>query len=139
MIIIDAKNSILGRIATFAAKKALLGEEVAIVNCEKAMVTGTKENVLSKFKERRDMGNPQFGPYYPKTPEGIVKRAVRGMLPYKQHKGAVALKRVKVYEGIPENLKDKELIKVDGSSIAKVSDLKYGPVWKIAAHLGARK
>ena len=37
-MIIDAKNLVLGRMATVVAKEALLGEKIDIINCEKAVV-----------------------------------------------------------------------------------------------------
>ena len=45
-MIIDGTNLILGRIATFAAKKALEGEQVVIVNCESIVVTGGKKQTI---------------------------------------------------------------------------------------------
>ncbi len=38
-MIIDANNMILGRLASFAAKKALLGEKIDVINCEKAVIS----------------------------------------------------------------------------------------------------
>ena len=51
-MIIDASDMILGRLATYVAKKALLGEKVDIVNCEKAVITGNKKSVFEKYKKR---------------------------------------------------------------------------------------
>ena len=48
-MIINANNLIIGRIATKAAKASLLGEEVFILNCDKGVMTGSKQNVLAKF------------------------------------------------------------------------------------------
>ena len=67
-MIIDAKNMILGRIATVAAKQALLGEDVNVVNCELAVVSGRKKHVLEKYKKRENRGDPHHGPYLPKVP-----------------------------------------------------------------------
>ena len=41
-MIIDGNNLILGRVATIAAKRAMQGEPVVILNCEKMIVTGKK-------------------------------------------------------------------------------------------------
>ena len=43
-IVIDANELILGRLATQVAKKLLLGVEVQIINCEKAVISGTKKH-----------------------------------------------------------------------------------------------
>ena len=42
--IIDGKNAVLGRLASFAAKEALRGEEIVILNCEQIIITGNKRN-----------------------------------------------------------------------------------------------
>ncbi len=42
-IIINAENGSFGRVASFAAKQALLGNEVTVVNSEKAIITGNKK------------------------------------------------------------------------------------------------
>ena len=53
-IIIDANHGIFGRLCSFAAKKALQGDEVIIVNCEKAIITGNKKDVVKKYSELRE-------------------------------------------------------------------------------------
>ncbi len=109
MIIIDGTNKILGRLASIAAKLALNGEEVIIVNSEKILVSGvSKKNVENFFKEKRDRGDPYHGPFYPRYPDQIVKRVIRGMLPYKKERGKKALKRIKVYVGVPNEVEIKE-------------------------------
>jgi len=100
-MIINAKNASLGRLASFAAKKVLLGEEVIIVNCEQAIITGNKRRVIEEYKKRRKRGTPEKGPKFPSTPGRILKRAIRGMLP-KTNRGKELLKKVKCYNGVPE-------------------------------------
>ncbi|MCD6434356.1 MAG: 50S ribosomal protein L13 [Candidatus Diapherotrites archaeon] len=110
-MIINAEKLVLGRLASKAAKLALKGEEVTIVNAEKAVVVGNKNTIIEKFKKRIDLspkGNPRKGPKFPRTPDRILRRAIRGMLPYKKYRGKKAYRKVKVYIGIPEELKDKE-------------------------------
>jgi len=102
--IIDASGAILGRLASEVAKRALKGEEIIIINAEKAVISGNKEAVLEKYLHRRRIGNPKKGPFFPKRPDLIVKRAIRGMLPYKKKRGKEALKRIKVFIGVPEEL-----------------------------------
>ena len=102
--IIDASGAILGRLASEVAKRALKGEEIIIINAEKAVISGNKEAVLEKYLHRRRIGNPKKGPFFPKRPDLIVKRAIRGMLPYKKKRGKEALKRIRVFIGVPEEL-----------------------------------
>lgn len=125
MIVVDASNLILGRMATFVAKQALLGNEVRVINVEKAVVSGKKKFILSDIKNDMDRGTPAKGPFIPKTTDRYVRRVIRGMLPYKQPKGAEAYKRVMCYVGVPNELKDKETITVTGASVEKLPNLNY--------------
>ena len=106
MIVIDAKNLILGRFSTYVAKQALIGEEVRVINCEKAIVSGKKASSIRETQETANRGTPAKGPFIPKMADRYVRRVIRGMLPYKVHKGAVAYKRVLCYVGEPEEFKD---------------------------------
>jgi large subunit ribosomal protein L13 len=115
-MIIDAENLILGRMASFVAKKLLEGEDVIIVNAEKAVIIGNKDYLFKRYKQRRDradIANPRKGPHFPRSPEGIVRRAVRGMLPYKRERGKKAFKKLQVFRGIPEKYKKTEDVAVD--------------------------
>ena len=107
MIIIDAKDLIVGRFATFAAKQALLGNEIAIVNCEKAYLTGTPTHVLSEFRRKRVQGTWATGPFYHRQPDRLVRRMIRGMLPHKQEKGKSAYQRIMCYIGVPSDFKNR--------------------------------
>lgn len=98
-LIINAENLPLGRLSAFAAKQALYGNKVTIANCAKIIITGSKKDILKDYKQRRARGTPEKGPFFPKTIGGIVKRAVRGMLPYKKGKGAEAFKRIRYVKG----------------------------------------
>ena len=108
MAIIDADNAVLGRLASVVAKRLLNGEEIIIVNAEKAVIIGNKPYIIGKYKERRDIGSVRKGPYYPRMPDRILRRTVRGMLPMKKSHGKEAYRRLKVYMGIPRDLQGKE-------------------------------
>lgn len=136
-MIIDAKDQILGRIASFAAKRALLGEKVEIINCEKAIITGSKHDVLRKYKIRRRIGQPSKGPFFPRRPDLFVRRIVRGMLPHRKYRGKKAYSKIKCYIGVPENLKG-EKVKLNKAHISKLPSLKYMYIDEICSLLGAR-
>lgn len=137
MKIIDASNKILGRLATRVAKQLLLGETIVIVNSEKAVITGPKARVLSLYKQRRERGIPSRGPFFPKRPDMILKRTIRGMLPYKQEKGDLALKRLRCYISIPSEFEGKEFATIEGADIANSSSEKYVELATISKQLGA--
>lgn len=112
MLVIDADGAVMGRLASFVAKKLLEGEEIHIINAEKAIVTGDPKLVLEKYLIRIRRGNPHGGPFFPRQPHRILRRAIRGMIPYKKPEGRRALKRLKIYVGTPEEFKNKEVTKI---------------------------
>lgn len=137
-MIIDATDLILGRLAAFTAKKALLGEKIDIVNCEKAVVSGSKRDIIAKYKQKRARRTIRRGPFFPKTADRLVRRTVRGMLPYKQKKGSDAFKRVMCYKGIPESLSKEKIEIVKIANISKLPVFKYVKVGDICKELGAK-
>ena len=111
-MIIDGKDSVLGRLATFVAKSALEGENVDIVNAKDIVIIGNKDSILKKYLERRRIGTMAKGPFFPRDVKGIVRRAVRGMIRDKRAHGRDAFRRVKVFDGLPDELKDKEMVQI---------------------------
>jgi large subunit ribosomal protein L13 len=132
-VVVDARDCILGRVASEVAQRALAGESVAIVNAEHAVITGSEEDVMSVYRKRVDVGSDR-GPYYPKRPDRLFKRAVRGMLPYKKPKGREALERVRVYVGNPYD-EDGEVL--DGTSLDRLSNIKFISLGDVSEKLGA--
>lgn len=116
-MIVDGKNAVFGRMATHIAKKALLGEKIDIINCEKILISGKTEVVLAKYLRLKKMGTPKKGPFYSVNPEKFVKRLLRGMLPYKQAKGREAFERIKCYKGIPKEFEGKDFEKYGQSEL----------------------
>ena len=129
-LIINAENAVLGRMASYAAKQALLGKEVIIVNCDRAVVAGNEKEIIGRYKiKRRRGGSGLKGPLISAVPKKIVKRTIRGMLSYKQERGRSALKRIRCYDGIPKEYEGKEMIKAKGKSgmsIKKIAGLLGG-------------
>jgi len=132
MIIIDARGAVLGRMASETAKLLKSGEEVVIVNAEHAIVTGSPKQIVGKYLKRRRIGSPQHGPFFPKRPDLIVRRTVRGMMEYKKPSGRNAYKRLRVHIGLPDEFSGSET-----KSVA-VKDIKtdYIKVGELAKALG---
>ena len=103
--VIDATGLILGRMASVVAKRLLMGEHIVIVNAEKAVISGKKKAIVRRYKERLRIGHYRKGPYWPRRPDRIVWRTIRGMLPRYKEKGKRALKRLKVFIGVPGEFK----------------------------------
>ena len=138
-MIVNAKGLILGRLASKLSEKLLKGETIEVVNCEEALITGTKEFVLSRYKKKRDAAvhsNPNFGPKYPRRPDALLKKAVTGMLPKKTKRGSEAAKRLKVHIGEPKELnKENFVIVKEAKSQTNENTVSLGKISKL---LGAK-
>ena len=132
-VIVDAGDCILGRVASHVAQRALDGETIAVVNAERAVITGREEQILEKFEKRRDVGSDR-GPAYPKQPDRIFKRSIRGMVPHKKPRGQEALSNVRVYLGNPYD-EDGEVL--EGTSLDRLSNIKFVSLGEISDYLGA--
>jgi large subunit ribosomal protein L13 len=103
-VIVDAANLVVGRMASNVAKLLLEGRRVVVVNAEKALISGSRTNIVSKQMARLKIGsivNPKYNPHRFKEPHRMLGRIIRGMLPRKKPRGADALKRLRVYVGTP--------------------------------------
>ncbi|CAJ0937944.1 unnamed protein product, partial [Mesorhabditis belari] len=106
-LVIDAKDHLLGRLASVTAKQLLNGQKVVIVRSELITISGnfhrSKLKYLSFLRKRLNV-NPSRGPYHFRLVYGFAKifwRTVRGMLPHKSNRGQLALQRLKAFEGCP--------------------------------------
>ena len=107
MIVVNAENAVMGRLAADVAKLLLTGESVNVVNAEKAVISGEPKVTIAKYRNRRtqkDKANPEHSPYLSRRPDFFVKRIIRGMLPFKNPRGRYAFKHLKVYMGVPEGV-----------------------------------
>jgi len=103
-VIIDARGHLLGRLASVVAKQLLEGQRIVVVRCEEINVSGL--HIRNKYKflrylDKRRSTNPSRGPYHQRAPSKIFWKTVRGMLPHKMPRGALALSHFKVFEGVP--------------------------------------
>ncbi|WP_436935514.1 50S ribosomal protein L13 [Halovenus marina] len=130
--VVDASDCILGRVASQVAERVLDGERVAVVNAEQSVITGREEQIKEKYLDRRSHGSDR-GPYYPKRPDRIFKRSIRGMLPYKKPRGREAFENVRVYVGNPYD----EAERLDGTSLDRLSKIKFTSLGEVSESLGA--
>jgi len=107
----NAEDKILGRLASTVAKQLLSAKKagddtrVIIVNAEKAIVSGKRSSVMSDYRQKYELNHARKGPFFPRMPDQILKRTVRGMLPYqKNSSGRGALKALRVEIGTPSDL-----------------------------------
>jgi len=132
MIVIDGKDAVLGRLASYAAKQSLKGEEVAIVNCEEINISGNKKMIEAGFVDKRSrIGHSKRDPNHPRTDEKIVKRVIRGMLPdHRLGRGKQAFKRIKCYKGLPKEFEEAKKITMANNKLMKSSKVKEFSKWK---------
>uniref|UniRef100_A0A182M3B8 Large ribosomal subunit protein uL13 n=1 Tax=Anopheles culicifacies TaxID=139723 RepID=A0A182M3B8_9DIPT len=103
-ILIDGRGHLLGRLASVVAKQILTGNAVVVVRCEGLQLSGhffrNKIKFLAYLRKRCNV-NPARGPFHFRAPSRMLWKAIRGMVPHKTKRGQNALRRLKVYEGIP--------------------------------------
>ena len=126
-IIIDSSELVLGRLCTYAAKQAILGKSIEIVNCEKAVIMGTKSSILEKYKTRFSRGTHVKGPFFYRKPDFFVKRVIRGMITYKRGRGKEALKSIKCYIGVPETLSGQKFLTFEDKNVNSRNSLRECP------------
>jgi len=136
MKIIDASECIMGRLASSVAKSLLNGEEIHIINAENAVISGSKDMVFGEYISKRDLNHPRKGPYYPRMPHMMLKRAVRGMIPYQKPKGREAFKRLKVDVGIPLSLQKEKTETIEKAKMKNTT--KYIRLGDVSKNLGAK-
>ena len=134
-VIIDANGATLGRLSTDAAKRLLNGEEIAIVNSEKAIISGKKIAIKNRYNKKREVGTYRKGPFFPRMPDMIVKRTIRGMVPYQTPHGRAAFKRLKCYIGVPKEFEGK---KFENIKEAEKQPVDYVTVEELSRSLGAK-
>ncbi len=133
--LVNADGLILGRMASKVAKRLLNGEKVIIVNAEKAVLSGKKKSKVAEAKKFLEVGAPMKGPFHYRRPDRILRKTVRGMLPFKQPKGKQAYKKLKVFIGVPEDLKDQQMITLKEAQAAKLK-VPYFTLAELAKEIG---
>ncbi len=137
-IIVDATGHIAGRLCSYVAKLLLNGNYVVIVNAEKAFISGNRSSVIDewhRFLEISSVVHPKHGPFHPRRPDNIMRRMVRGMLPRKRPKGISAMKRLRVYIGVPEEYAEMEFKVFDDAKIRKPESF-YISIYDLARSIG---
>mgnify|MGYP001993055524 FL=1 len=146
-MVYDATDKILGRLASQVAKEMISArksgrqQRVIIINAEDAIVSGPRTKVLGDYRAKYNLNHARKGPFFPRMPDKIIKRTVRGMLPYqKNSSGRGALRDLRVMIGTPQNLSLEEL--PDGhewgptENIVRDTPNKYVRLGEISSHLG---
>ncbi|MEK6895753.1 MAG: 50S ribosomal protein L13 [Nanoarchaeota archaeon] len=125
--IIDGTGAVLGRLASFAAKEVLRGEDIIVLNSEKIIITGNKKDIKETYKRKRGkVGTIQVGPKVSRRADLLIKRTIRGMLPgHKKGRGREAYKKIRCYVGVPKEFEGKESINMSKERTKKFVTIKY--------------
>merc|ERR1719510_1396428 len=102
--IIDGRGHMQGRLASLVAKELLNGQKVTVVRCEAINISNTlyrQQLKYTAFKRKTNNVNPKHGPFHYRAPSKIFWRVIRGMLPHKTARGAAALDRLTLHDGMP--------------------------------------
>lgn len=137
-IMVDATNCIAGRMCSHVSKLLLQGNSVAIVNAEKAMLSGNRYKTIELYKEHLEINsvtNPIHGPFHPRRPDTMLSKMVRGMVPKRKPSGITAFRRLRVYIGVPEEMKKSKMESFSDSKITK-PEAYYISVGEVAKQIG---
>jgi len=137
-IVVDATNCIAGRMCSHVSKLLLQGNSVAIVNAEKAMLSGNRYKTIELYKEHLEINsvtNPIHGPFHPRRPDTMLSKMVRGMVPKRKPSGMTAFRRLRVYIGLPEEMKKSKMESFTDSKITK-PEAYYISVGEVAKQIG---
>jgi large subunit ribosomal protein L13 len=139
LIVVDATKCIAGRMCSHVSKLLLEGNRVAVVNAEKAMLSGNRYKTIDAYKDLsiNSVTNPIHGPFHPRRPDTIISKMVRGMIPKRKSDGITAFKRLRVYIGVPEDMKNAEMKSFDDSKITKPESY-YISIAEVAKQVGWR-
>lgn len=121
-VVVDATGHVAGRLASHVAKMLLNGDRVAIVNCEKIMISGSRRNIVGEYRDFLRISSiihPEHGPYHPRRPDTIITRMVRGMLPRKKPSGRAAHSRLRAYVGSPKELRSLKRVRFEKAMITR--------------------
>lgn len=138
LIVVDGTNCISGRLCSKVSKLLLQGNRVSVVNSEKVMVSGNKYEVIESYKDKLEVSsvtNPIHGPFHPRRPDTIITKMIRGMVPKRKPSGMQAFKRLRVYIGIPDELKNSKMQTFDDAKITKQQSF-YISMGDVAKQIG---
>ena len=91
---------------------------------------------MGEYIEKSQLNHPRKGPFYPRMPHLMLKRAVRGMIPYQKPRGREAFKRLRVDIGKPASIDEKNIETVQKAQMN--DNTKYVSLGEVSKILGAK-
>ena len=138
--VINGDGLLLGRLASLVAQRGLAGEEIAIVNVENVVISGSRARVLANYRHKRERGasGAHWGPFVPRRPDHLMKRTIRGMLPYKRPRGAEAMKAIRCYVGVPAEFVGREMEVLEEAHMNRLNNPSHITLGAVSTFLGAK-
>ncbi|KAL9053530.1 MAG: hypothetical protein Q9162_004697 [Coniocarpon cinnabarinum] len=138
VVVIDGKGHLNGRLASIIAKQILNGQKIVVVRCEDINISGgffrAKLNYQAFLRKQTRYNAWRGGPWHYRQPGKMFWRTVRGMIPHKTSRGAVAMARLKCFEGVPPPYDKKKRVVVPQA--LRVLRLKPGRKFCTVGRLG---
>ena len=124
-IVVNTTNHIAGRLASHVAKLLIQGNRVTLVNCEKIMYSGNRDNLIQEYREFLEINsiiNYKHGPVHYRRPDTIIAKMIRQMLPFdRKPSGKLAFQRLRTYIGTPNDTKPLEKTQFEKALIKKAA------------------
>lgn len=136
-IFIDGTGLILGRLSSWLAKRLLAGNKITVVNAQELIISGRRPFLMKNYLQKRSRAthtNPRRGPFFPRYPDRILRRTVRGMLPWKKSSGREAFRRLSAFIDIPEEITDKKYITIPEAK--RILSNRYMTVGELSKTIG---
>lgn len=124
-IVINARDHVAGKLATFIAKNILEGQQVIVINTEYLVLTGPMERGIGRFKDylnKRRLTKPEKGQKHHRSPSMFLQRIVRRMVPKRKVKGQRALKLLTVHESCPDEFMNSKWLVCPKAQLKNTSD-----------------
>uniref|UniRef100_A0A7S3EG70 60S ribosomal protein L13a n=2 Tax=Rhodosorus marinus TaxID=101924 RepID=A0A7S3EG70_9RHOD len=140
-VVVDARGHLLGRLASIVAKQLLCGQKVVVVRCEEINMSGKfyrrKLDFLSFLRKRMNT-KPSRGTKHYRAPSKIFWRTVRGMTPHKTARGADAMDKLQVFDGVPPPYdKMKRMVVPDALRVTRLAPgRKYCRLGRLSTEMG---
>lgn len=93
---------------------------------------------MTEWLARLELGSvvhPKHGPFHPRTPDGMLTRMIRGMVPRRKPSGLAAMRRLRVYVGVPDAFSSVDPTSFDNAKATKPIAY-YVPLGEIAQRIG---
>ena len=144
VVVIDGKGHLIGRLSAIVAKEILNGQKVVIVRAEEVNMAGSIFRNKIRYWQflRKSMNtNPRRGPFHERAPSAVLRRCIRGMVPYKTARGENAMNRLKIYEGVPPHyMTIKKLVVPQALRLLRLnSNRKYAQLGVMSSQVGWTK